>query len=118
MAGFAVTKPVLAKAAPADGEVRVEIRESPASGRVAWLTIAREAKLNTLNPELMRRFIAAAEALADDDALRAVVVTGAGPKAFVGGADINVMAGLKNGKEARAFIKLVHGCCHALRKLP
>ena len=113
MAGFAV-KP----AAPPEGEVLVEIREAPATGRVAWLTIAREGKLNTLTPELMRRFIAAATALGKDKALRAVVVTGAGPKSFVGGADINVMAGLKDGKQARAFIKLVHGCCHALRQLP
>jgi enoyl-CoA hydratase/carnithine racemase len=96
----------------------VEVKETPAHGRVAWLTISREGKLNTLTPELMRRFIAAAEALGKDKALRAVVVTGAGAKAFVGGADINVMAGLQDGKQAKAFIKLVHGCCHAVRALP
>ncbi len=113
MAGFAIRR-----TAPPEGEVLVEVRETPAQGRVAWLTISREAKLNTLTPELMQRFIAAAEALGEDKALRAVVVTGAGPKSFVGGADINVMAGLKDGKQAKAFIKLVHGCCHALRHLP
>ncbi len=113
MAGFAVKR-----TAPLEGEVLVEVKETPATGRVAWLTISREPKLNTLTPELMQRFIAAAEALGKDKALRAVVVTGAGPKAFVGGADINVMAGLKDGKQAKAFIKLVHGCCHALRRLP
>ena len=31
---------------------------------------------------------------------------------------VNVMAGLKHGKQARAFITLVHGICHALRQLP
>lgn len=108
-AGFAV---------PAEGAVRVEIRESPRTGRVAWLTIDRRAKLNTLTPELMRGFIAEAKKLGKDQALRAVVVTGAGEKSFVGGADINVMAGLQDGKAAKAFITLVHGICHALRQLP
>ncbi len=113
LAGFAA-KP----AAPPEGEVRVEVRESPATGRVGWLTIAREAKLNTLTPQLMRDFIAAAGKLAKDKSLRAVVVTGAGAKSFVGGADINEMAALQTGKQARAFITLVHGCCHALRQIP
>jgi enoyl-CoA hydratase/carnithine racemase len=117
MAGFA-TPAAAAPATPAEGVARLEIRESPATGRVAWLTIDRAAKLNTLTPELMRGFIAACEGLAKDKALRAVVVTGAGPKSFVGGADINVMAGLKDGKAAKAFITLVHQSCHALRKLP
>ncbi len=103
---------------PAEGEVRLELRESRATGRVAWLTLAREAKLNTLTPGLMRGFIAQVEALAADPLLRAVVVTGAGPKAFVGGADITVMAGLQDGDQARAFITLVHGCCDVLRRLP
>ncbi len=113
MAGFAIKR-----TAPPEGEVLVEVKDTLAHGRVAWLTLSREAKLNTLTPELMQRFIAAAGALAKDKALRAVVVTGAGPKSFVGGADINVMAGLKDGKQAKAFIKLVHGCCHAVRQLP
>jgi enoyl-CoA hydratase/carnithine racemase/2-polyprenyl-6-methoxyphenol hydroxylase-like FAD-dependent oxidoreductase len=107
LAGFAIRR------APAEGEVRVERR-----GDVAWLIIDRGAKLNTLTPPLMQGFIAAAGKLAKDQALRAVVVTGAGEKAFVGGADILTMAGLEDGKAARGFIKLVHGCCHALRKLP
>jgi enoyl-CoA hydratase len=46
------------------------------------------------------------------------VLTGAGPKSFVGGADINVMAGLQDGEAARGFITLVHGCCRAVRDCP
>jgi enoyl-CoA hydratase/carnithine racemase len=46
------------------------------------------------------------------------VLTGAGPKSFVGGADITVMAGLQDGEAARAFITLVHGCCRAVRDCP
>ena len=100
------------------GEIRIEIREAPATGRVAHVTIAHEAKLNTLNPELMRDFAAAMARLSADDQLHAAVLTGAGPKSFVGGADINVMAGLQDGEAARGFITLVHGCCRAVRDCP
>ena len=100
------------------GEIRVEIREAPETGRVAFVTIAHDAKLNTLNPDLMRDFAATMARLGTDDALHAAVLTGAGPKAFVGGADIGVMAGLADGAAARDFITLVHGCCRAVRDCP
>ena len=100
------------------GDIQVEIREAPATGRVAFVTIAHEAKLNTLNPPLMQAFIAAMERLSADDELHAAVLTGAGGKAFVGGADITVMAGLADGAAARDFIALVHGCCRAVRDCP
>jgi enoyl-CoA hydratase len=100
------------------GEIRVEIREAPMTGRVAVVSIAHEAKLNTLNPPLMRDFIAAMERLSADATLHAAVLTGAGGKAFVGGADITVMADLADGEAARAFITLVHGCCQAVRDCP
>jgi enoyl-CoA hydratase len=100
------------------GEIRVEIREAPATGRVAFVTIAHEAKLNTLNPDLMREFAAAMARLSADAALHAAVLTGAGPKSFVGGADITVMAGLEDAEAARGFITLVHGCCRAVRDCP
>ncbi|WP_431270329.1 enoyl-CoA hydratase [Dankookia sp. P2] len=100
------------------GEIQIEIREAPATGRVAFVTIAHEAKLNTLNPALMREFAAAMARLSADELLHAAVLTGAGPKSFVGGADITVMAGLEDGEAARGFITLVHGCCRAVRDCP
>jgi enoyl-CoA hydratase/carnithine racemase len=56
--------------------------------------------------------------LAADLALRAVVLTGAGDKAFIGGANIDEMAELASPKAARAFILKVHGCCQAIRDTP
>jgi enoyl-CoA hydratase len=100
------------------GEIRVEMRERPETGRVAWITLANERKLNTLNAALMRRFAAAMAEISADSALRAVVLTGAGPKAFVGGADIGEMAAIRDGETAGAFIELVHGCCRAVRDCP
>lgn len=98
--------------------VRIEEWSTTAPpGRVAWVTIDNERKANSLGSALMERFAAEIERLGQDDALRAIVVTGAGDKAFVGGADIREMAGL-DGAGARAFITRVHCCCDALRKAP
>ena len=61
-------------------------------GTVARLTIDNRAKLNTLDSALMRDIVAAVDALAKRDDLRALIVTGAGEKAFIGGASIPEMA--------------------------
>jgi enoyl-CoA hydratase len=84
---------------------------------IAMLTIHNEAKLNTLNTAVMTDLIAAAEQLAADRTLRAVILRGAGERAFVGGADINEMAELQPGS-ARAFITRVHRSCDVFRRLP
>ena len=56
---------------------------------VACVTIANAAKLNTLNRAVMTALIDAVEVLAGDSTLRAVVLRGAGTRAFIGGADIS-----------------------------
>ncbi|WP_374572344.1 enoyl-CoA hydratase [Phenylobacterium sp.] len=91
---------------------------SHAPGRVAWITINRPEKLNAMNTPLMEALAGAVEALAADGDLRALVLTGAGEKAFIGGADIDEMARFTDPVEARQFIKRVHRCCEALRDLP
>jgi len=62
-------------------------------GRVAILTLNRPEKRNALNTALRRSLIAALQAAAQDDEVRAIVVTGAGDKAFVAGADISEFEG-------------------------
>ncbi|MDH3404517.1 MAG: enoyl-CoA hydratase/isomerase family protein, partial [Acidobacteriota bacterium] len=57
-------------------------------GRVAILTINRPDKLNALNGEVRDALVATLDELACDDGVGVVVVTGAGEKAFVAGADI------------------------------
>lgn len=84
---------------------------------VAVVTIDNAAKLNTLNTPVMTDLIATLEQLAADAALRAVVVRGAGERAFIGGADINEMSRL-DPATARAFITLVHRSCDVFRRLP
>ncbi|HTW69851.1 MAG TPA: enoyl-CoA hydratase [Acetobacteraceae bacterium] len=84
---------------------------------VAWVTIQNAAKLNTLNQTVMTALVAAIENLAGDGALRAVVLRGAGERAFIGGADIAEMAKL-DPASGRAFITLVHRSCEVFRRLP
>jgi enoyl-CoA hydratase len=61
-------------------------------GAVAVLTINRPEKRNALNAQVRAELIAALDALRDDDGVRVLVITGAGEKAFVAGADIGEFA--------------------------
>jgi enoyl-CoA hydratase len=67
----------------AQGTVLTEV-----AGRVATVTINRPEKRNALNQETRTGIIAALDALERDAAVRVVIVTGAGDKAFIAGADI------------------------------
>ncbi|WP_408953271.1 enoyl-CoA hydratase/isomerase family protein [Lysobacter sp. Hz 25] len=60
-------------------------------GAVRQITVNRPDKLNALNAATLDALLAAFEAAAADPSVRAVVLTGAGPKAFVAGADISEM---------------------------
>lgn len=62
-------------------------------GRIATVTINRPDKLNALNAAVRRGFLEALAELRADDAVRVVIVTGAGDKAFVAGADIGEFEG-------------------------
>jgi enoyl-CoA hydratase len=86
-------------------------------GHLARLTIDNAAKMNSLNRALMTEIIEATAALASDEELRLVIVTGAGERAFVGGADIGEIAALDR-DSARSFITSVHRCCDGFRRLP
>jgi enoyl-CoA hydratase len=61
-------------------------------GAVAILTINRPKVMNALNGPTMAELRHALEALRDDEAVRVLIVTGAGEKAFIAGADINELA--------------------------
>ena len=69
---------------------------------IALITINRPGKLNALSGEVVVELHDAFEQIARDAYIRASIITGAGDKAFVAGADINELAQL-TAFEARDF---------------
>src|SRR3989475_3079564 len=59
---------------------------------VAFVTINRPDKLNALNDQVVDELGHAAGRIASEDAIKGAILTGAGPKAFVAGADIADLA--------------------------
>ena len=89
--------------------------EARAGGVVARITIDNPAKLNIFSPSTLKAFT---QAIKDTNSnVRAVVVTGAGEKAFIGGADLETLGSL-DPKSAREFITLIHDACAAVRECP
>jgi enoyl-CoA hydratase/carnithine racemase len=60
-------------------------------GAVAVVTIDRPAKLNAVTQEMSDRLVEVIESLNDDPRVRAVVLTGAGERAFSAGSDIRTL---------------------------
>ena len=87
------------------------------AGPVAVVTIDREDALNALDVETLTAMRDRLRDLADDKETRVVVVTGAGEKAFVAGADIKYMSGLSV-DEAKAWGDLGHECGQLLETMP
>jgi enoyl-CoA hydratase len=97
--------------------VMIRREERLEGGYLARLIIDNAGRLNALDRQLMDQIIARAAELAADPQLRLVVVTGAGDRAFVGGADIREIAALDR-ESACSFITLVHRTCDAFRRMP
>jgi enoyl-CoA hydratase/carnithine racemase len=93
----------------------VELRLSE-GGRIATLTL-HDPRLNVLSTPVLEQFLAAGLRLQRQEGLRLVIVTGAGERAFVGGADLQEMEDFTP-ERALAFIDRVHQACHVLRTLP
>ena len=76
-------------------------------GAVATLTVNRPKALNALNAEVLSALDQHIQRIDEDPSIRVAVLTGAGDKAFVAGADIKAMQGMKP-ETARAFSELGH----------
>lgn len=98
-------------------QIRTDLLSLDEGGRCARVTIDRPDKLNVLNTVSIEAMIDAFTHLGRDDELRAVVLTGAGERAFIGGADITEMRSLTR-RSAPVFIERLHGACAAIRQCP
>ena len=83
---------------------------------IAVLTIDRERALNALNSEVLGELDAAIDAI-DLDVVRCLIITGAGQKSFVAGADIGEMSTLSKA-EGEAFGKKGNDVFRKIEKLP
>ena len=79
--------------------ILIEVTEN-----IGWLKINRPDSLNALNSEVVESLEYALRDLEQDAAVKVVVITGAGEKAFVAGGDIKEMAAIAP-LAARAFAR-------------
>ena len=86
------------------------------SDRIATLTINRPDKLNALNAQVLDELKKVFDEINEDDRIGAVIVTGAGDKAFVAGADIkelnklNSAEGEKLAAKGQAIFSQIENC--------
>jgi len=88
-----------------------------AEGPVAELVVNRPQSLNALNADVLSSLTAILQRLAKRSDLRVVIITGAGEKAFVAGADIASMAQL-GPRPIADYIELGQRAMRALEELP
>lgn len=67
-------------------------------GGVGWVVINRPEKLNAINVATMGEIAAAFAEMGNDPAVRVIILTGSGDKAFIAGADISEFLGLDAAK--------------------
>lgn len=84
-------------------------------GAIHRVTLMNHGKLNTVNSPILEE-LAGAFAVPDD--IRAVVLTGEGDRAFIGGADISEMGAIGSPEQARAFISRINAVNAAIRACP
>jgi enoyl-CoA hydratase len=92
-------------------QIRTEHR-----GEIATVVIDNARRANSLGSALLEALRAAFESLAASPP-RAIVLTGAGERAFAGGADLAELGAL-DVDSARTFITKVHAACDAVRRCP
>lgn len=91
--------------------ILLEVRDG-----IAFLTLNRPKVLNALNAATLNELRTAIDSIRDDDSIRAVVLTGAGEKAFAAGADIqelaqaNAIEGRELAQRGQAVFRAVETC--------
>ncbi len=88
-----------------------------AAGGIAWITVNNPDKLNALDRATVGEIAAACGQAQDDANIRVIVLTGAGEKAFVAGADIREMASLSP-LQAQSFSRFLQRSLDRLERSP
>lgn len=90
----------------------VEIKDA-----IATITVNRPSAMNAMTHATVQELAAAVQELSASAAVRAVIITGTGEKAFIAGGDIAMLREL-GPVEARELALLAHGVCTAIEQSP
>ena len=93
------------------------VLEHVEAGKIAVLTVNRPQALNALNAATLDELANVLARVAADPELRVLLITGAGEKAFIAGADITAMQGM-SALEAQAFSEKGQRVMQAIEALP
>lgn len=87
-------------------------------GELAVLTINRPQVLNALNGETLMELVDAVEAIAEETEIMALIITGAGDKAFAAGADISEIGRIESVYMGREQSLAGQNVMHEIASLP
>ena len=97
--------------------VVVSTEDRGEAGRIARVTVVNPEKRNALGITGKQQLAEAFGRLARDPLLRVAILTGAGDRSFMAGADLAEMKSVTRGR-ARKFFTWTHRACAAIRALP
>ncbi|MBL4720653.1 MAG: enoyl-CoA hydratase/isomerase family protein [Alphaproteobacteria bacterium] len=100
-----------------DDIVKLTFDDRGDDARIAWVTFNNPSKRNALGLSGKDRFIEIMTDLKHDETLRAVVLTGAGDKSFVGGSNLAEMAHYDLAMAESSATK-THRACDSVRQFP
>jgi len=84
---------------------------------IATITFNRPEVLNALNSDLLKEFSHALDEITADEDVRGLILTGAGEKSFIAGADIREFP-IFNALKAKSFSEMGHSLMNKLQELP
>jgi enoyl-CoA hydratase len=100
------------------GNMTSECIEWQVDSGIATLTITREKALNALNNEVMAALDARFDEIRNSPDIKGLIITGAGDKAFVAGADIGELQTIDSGRAGRAQVARGQAVLSKLEALP
>ena len=100
------------------GLITVRTEERIEGGRAVYVTVNNAEKRNALNTAGRAQLAAVMRDLAKDPEIRVAVLTGAGDKSFIGGANIGEMSVFPDAVVAEAGSANTHLACDSMRRFP
>jgi len=101
-----------------DQLISVRIEDRTEGGQVAYVTVNNEEKHNALPVEGRSLLADTMREISRNPELRCVVLTGAGSKSFIGGANISEMSEFPDAHVAESGSATTHAACDSIRRVP